>query len=196
MIVILHMEDDPHYWIDNIHKHESFLADVVGRPVRVLPRDSVARAVAVLLAAVGRSALNPQGDSVADALARVKADKEMKDLARQGYKLKMLVLDLLMEGGTRTDVENWLRAVKGLSIGQLTYEDIDPACPALAVGRTAAASGIKAVILTNAEKFLPEEELGTKKEHQLLMSAAGASAYIAKEEQDWQRKLGTVLTGK
>lgn len=183
--VILHM-DDQSFWLDAVKKQVQAI-QAPGREIRVLPRVSI-----------------PEARSVIEG-----KDLEMRGLLDQGCRLNAVIMDLMMDGGTLEDLSNWLAGVRLLA-GKLPkgkevdvsspplsrgLAEVDEKCPALPVGRLAAARGAKVVILTNCRKILRESDLDLRTERRLIMAASGASEYIAKTDDTWLDSLRKALRG-
>lgn len=181
----MHMDDDRNHWLRQVARRADELAGELG-PVKVLPRDTLWGARNVI-----------KGE-----------DPEMRQLATQGHRLNMLVADLLLGGGTEADVRQWLlgvrelvtrvepTAARGVAPSRLKavvsgpeMQEIDEQCPAFPVGRLAAARGVKVIVLTNVEKFLPPEDLDLDAERRIVMAACGACAYVLKTDDRWLEKL-------
>jgi hypothetical protein len=162
MIVILHLDDNG-LWLENVAKHvKEIRINGQAQAVTVLSRFSVAEASNVVRG----------------------TDHQMRRLADQGHQLHGVILDLMVDGGTKRDLDNWLSTVQTLA-GTPSAQDldtIDAKCPALPLGRLAAQHGAKVVILTNVAQFLAEDLLPASRQQALVMAAAGASAYVVKSD--------------
>lgn len=175
MIVILHAEDSKD-WLDNVLNLRAELGKRLRQPVEILCRDSIERA---------ESVIHGTGE-------------RMRELIADGNRLDLVVLDLMMKGGTSDEIGQWVEGIETFGTG-LTLKDIAricELCPALELGRKAAKvgakdgakDGAKVIILTQAKCFLPKSRDNPEAENGLLMEACGASAYIIKDDR-WGEEL-------
>lgn len=177
MIVLLHIDDD-YSWLQNLADKKIELGGILGDEVTILSRLSVGEARAV-----------------------VKGDEPiMRELIGRGHRLNIVVVDLMMEGGTRDDIRKWIESVLGMKdkilAGETTgmFDDIDRACPGVRVGRDAAASGAKVVVLTNATGLIKKEKIELRLERALILRACGAATFILKDEHWFERLVKALKT--
>lgn len=165
--------DDAQYWLDLVLDRKKNLQTALKHPVEILSRSSANEALAVV-----------EGK-----------DQRMTALAGQGHGLNVVILDLMMDGGKPQDVAHWVKAVCELNIKSLpqrVLKDIDDKCPAVPVGRKAAANDLKVIILTNVDNLV--HNLDIQKERRLIMAACGASAFIVKTSDTWLKELVSALS--
>lgn len=175
MIVLLHMDDDSR-WLQNLADKKIELGGILGDELTILSRLSIGEARAVV-----------EGNEPA-----------MRKLIGQGHRLNIVVIDLMMEGGTRDDIGKWIESVSEMKdkilAGEVKgmFDDIDRACPGVRVGRDAAAGGAKVVVLSNATGLIKKEKIDLRLERALILRACGASTFILKDEY-WIERLAKAL---